>query len=223
MKADGDDQRRLPLFGLYGVELLLLALAASGFGVLASESAEAWFHEGNVAVLRAIRVRSSPALDQLAIFLSWLGGPQGITVNGVVATVSLWLRRRRVDAITLALVLVGGTMLTMVLKPYFQRPRPDLFDSIVSETGYGFPSSHAIMGFCLYGALARLVVVGAPGDFWRYLAGASLLVLASAIAWSRLYLGVHWLTDVVAGALVAVFWLTLCLSSARAVRRWYPR
>ncbi|MFO0892292.1 MAG: phosphatase PAP2 family protein [Isosphaeraceae bacterium] len=210
-------ERALSFVGLYAAESVIAALAACGFGLLASQVAEGWLHGKNVQILRAIDALRCPPLDRLAVALSWLGGPEGITVLGVVATIGLLLRRRRIETFLLVAALLGGTALSVTLKPYFQRPRPDLLEALVAETGYGFPSSHALMSFCLYATLACIVLMGATRKAWRWIAAAALVLLASAIAWSRLYLGVHWLTDVLGGALVAAFWIAVSLGTLRGL------
>ena len=96
------------------------------------------------------------------------------------------------------------------VKHAFHLPRPTVFPWLMPASGYGFPSGHATMAFSLYGYLAVRLVMRKPGSVWRWLMTAAALAIAFAIAGSRLYLGVHWPTDVLGGTMVATFWVAVC-------------
>ncbi len=134
-------------------------------------------------------------------------------------------RRRILDAATLAIVLVGGGLLSTLLKIVFQQERPQLFSSIIPPPGdYSFPSGHSLIAFCLYGFFAAWLVLDSPREPWRWLVGLVSLGIAGLVAFSRLYLGVHWPTDVIGGMLIAIFWVSLCMVgrtwwTERAARR----
>lgn len=202
----------------YGVGIVLAMAAMFGFGELADEVLEGDVQPVNEAVLQSLHAHSNPLLDRLALVLTMLGGVAGTTVIACLAGVFLLWRRRFLDAVTLAMVSAGGGALVSVLKHTFRQPRPDLFDSLAPAHGFTFPSGHALLGVCLYGYLAVLLVLDGPRRrrrWWSWLGAAALALLALGICWSRLYLGVHWLSDVAAGGLVAVFWVACCLMARR--------
>jgi undecaprenyl-diphosphatase len=211
--------RRLSsLAWLYAFELAVASLALVGFARLAHVMAEGEFHDLNVRVLRGLYARHSPGLDALAVGLSRLGDPAGTTVVGVAGVLAFCSHRRLLDAGVSAATLLEGTVLSVVLKQVFRHPRPDLFAPIVPETGFSFPSAHALVAVCLYGHLAALLVIEEPAKAWRWACAMILSLIAIGIGWSRLYLGVHWLSDVAAGGLVAVFWIACCLGVRRLGR-----
>lgn len=113
-------------------------------------------------------------------------------------------------------MLVGWTW-SPLLKRRFRRGRPDLWAPLATETSHSFPSGHATMATIFFGAagmaLARLVPH--PAGRLGILLAAALLILAVAL--SRVYLGVHWLSDVLAGILLGVVWLAVCLMVAGAL------
>jgi undecaprenyl-diphosphatase len=200
----------------WGMALGLLSL----FADLADDVLEGEFTALNHAILHQLHAHASPWLDQLALSLSALGGIMGsMLIAGGVLTL-LAVLRRPIEAATLVIVLAGAGTLTVVLKQLFRQPRPALFESLAPETSFSFPSGHSLLSVCLYGYLSLLLLMEHPRKTWP--AALALLVIPAGIMWSRLYLGVHWFTDVAAGALVACFWLTICMMLRRAASRKRP-
>lgn len=198
-----------------GLAFALLAL----FADLAEDVLEGEFAALDHAILHALHARSSPALDWLALSLSTLGDVPATALITAAAMAALLALRRPLDAATLLIAIAGGGCLTLVLKQIFRQPRPALFESLAPETSYSFPSGHALMSVCLYGFLSMLILRLSPRA-WP--AALAVLLIPMGIMWSRLYLGVHWLTDVLAGSLAACFWLTVCLMLRRAAQRRLP-
>ena len=145
----------------------------------------------------------------------WLYGPMlAVTTLGyywfvlpllVVATAVFYVKRRRISAVLLPVATIGGMILTTVLKTVFERDRPELFESGYTASFYSFPSGHATIAVGFYGTLTLLVAWRLKGfRRWAVAAFGTLLVLL--IGFSRLYLGVHYPTDVLAGFLAAPLW-----------------
>lgn len=193
---------------LLGIFVALSTLG--GFAALASEVLEGDLRAINIVVLETLHAHGSPLMDEVAMALTQLGSTTGIAVLGALMAAFFTLRRRFLDAATLAIILIGGGLLTTTLKHWFKLPRPDLYTSLVPAQGYTFPSGHTLSSVCLFGYLAVVLVAGRPGRPERWGAGAALIVLALAIGWSRLYLGVHWFSDVLAGTLAALSWVSAC-------------
>lgn len=152
----------------------------------------------------------SHALTTLARALSTVGSQAVLLpVTGVVAAV-LIARRRFVLAGTLIVTWGGALLLYTLIKYFVHRPRPpsDIWLTNVGKTT-SFPSGHATQSLATYGALALVGAALMPRTTWPGRAVA--LVLAAAIGWSRVYLGVHWTTDVLAGWLIAVAWIAIVL------------
>jgi len=124
----------------------------------------------------------------------------------VVAVYAFYRKGRKISAALLAVSTLGGMVLTTTLKSLFQRSRPELFDSGYEASFYSFPSGHATAAAGFYGTLALLVAWRLTG-FRRWAVAAAGVALVLLIGFSRLYLGVHYPTDVIAGFLAAPLWV----------------
>ena len=151
--------------------------------------------------------RSAAGTDVFRV-LTLFGSPAvALTVAAVVCVV-LYRRRLLVEAAFLPVVLGGGELLNLILKVSFHRARPDV--AFVQLETYSFPSGHAMIASAAYGALAYLAWsrYGRRGHL-VLIAGTTLFV--ALIAFSRLYLAVHYLSDVLAGVAAGVFWLAISI------------
>nr|WP_174522208.1 phosphatase PAP2 family protein [Sphingobium amiense] len=139
--------------------------------------------------------------------VSAVGGTGGrLALLGVVLPALLWFGWRR-SALWLALTMAGGTLLNLALKQIFAAPRPDLLPHLDIVHTYSFPSGHAAGNMMVFGALAMLA-----GGRGAYAAAGAMIAL---IGISRVWLGVHWPSDVTAGWIEGVGWLIFC-------RGWLP-
>ena len=156
------------------------------------------------AFLLRTNVKLPELFDTLMLVLPWLG--TNITLLPLVVAVSLWLlvRRKRPDlAAYLVTVQLGSLTLNAVLKDIFDRPRPDLFEMRGQHAWAAFPSGHAIASVSVVLTVA-ILLRRERGWRWPMHAGGALLLVS---LYSRLYLGVHWPTDIVGGVLVGLCWL----------------
>ena len=138
----------------------------------------------------------------------------------LLVVVLLVLRRRRGEVLVAAVALLTGQAVRRVLNLAVSRPRPPRQDWLVTVDGHAWPSGHAATSVLARGLLVALLWPGL-GTAARRVAVAAATVLALAIGLSRLYLGVHWPTDVVGGWLFGVVWLgwsVLVLVALRAQR-----
>jgi undecaprenyl-diphosphatase len=151
-------------------------------------------------------------LDAIMMICPWFG--TNISLIPAIALIVWWLWKREHspnDAVRLAVVQLGSYLLNPSLKAMFDRARPDMF---VRRGWYGwssYPSGHAIASVSVLLTLA-IVLHRVKGWVWPYF--AAVLVM-SASAYSRVYLAVHWPTDVIAGALVGVVWLLATMYAFR--------
>jgi undecaprenyl-diphosphatase len=214
----------------YAIALAIAVLFAWLFGWLADEVLEQEFTSVNTTVLLAIHAHRSNMLDQLAMLITNIGSPVGIVIIGTILTASLLLLKRHVDLGTLAVVLLGAGVFQLMFKLLFHQVRPRVFQPLVVENDFSFPSGHSLTSFALWGFFAWWIVSLDPRKTWRWVLAALGLIVSALVAMSRLYLGVHWPTDVLGGMFLAFAWIGVCVTGqrwltrhARRERRKYQR
>lgn len=196
-------------------------------GLFAAFAAVALATSSGDGAWSAIDARLGAALRRLAaepigLGLSWLSAlhaPRGIAVLTALGSVALWRWRERTSVIVLLASVLGGATINHLLKHSFQRPRPGLEHFVSVPTDFSFPSGHAANATLLYGTLAALVVLRTASRPVRAVVTAAAALVVAAIACSRVVLGAHRVSDVVAGVLVGLTWMTVCLALRSAGRR----
>lgn len=206
----------LPLAGLG-----FAALALWGFGKLASEVLEKETDAFDTAVLYALWQLHTPGLDALMRGITFLGEPSFLIAITIGIGLILLLQRQVVEGIALPISALGATWLNYVLKGVFARTRPELWERSVNVNFYSFPSGHATVALVIYGLLGYLLAAHLSRR-WRLWIVVATVVLILAIGLSRLYLGVHWPTDVIAGYISGLVWLIACILSLRLWRLKHP-
>ncbi len=130
-----------------------------------------------------------------------------------------WVRGLRDWVFTMVIAVFGGMLLNLLLKHLFLRPRPQFDHPIVTLTTYSFPSGHTMMATVFYGTLCCFVLSRPPRRHWRLLAIPIALVTIALVGFSRIYLGAHYLSDVLGAFAEGLTWLGFCLISAEVMKR----
>jgi undecaprenyl-diphosphatase len=211
---------------LAGATLALLAGFLLGLGALfvfadlAEDVMEREYDALDSAVLSGLRGYASPALDVAAQVLSLFGSEVVMVVLIFVAGL-LALRRRWGAFVSLLVVTGGAQLLNDVLKDLFQRTRPAPVMGLIPAQQFSFPSGHAMVSAAFYLFLAYLAWRLFP-RLWSAAVAVGLIVLVLLIGLSRLYLGVHYFTDVVAGYVAGFIWTDAVILSGRLLdtRPW---
>jgi membrane-associated phospholipid phosphatase len=175
----------------------IAALATFGFVYLAELVLEGRADATDRAVALAIHGIDTPVLDVVLIAFTQLGSTPMLVVAVTVGTIWLWRTGHRRTAIILVANAVASQVLMVALKLYIARPRPTLFDEITRPETFSFPSGHSMSAMAIYGAIAAVLITHHRNH--RTLIVASAAVLIAMIGFSRIYLGVHWPFDVLAG------------------------
>lgn len=168
------------------------------------------FVEFDTAVSAAIRSVRFPGSRTIAIVTSTVGNFWAVATLTAVTAGWLYARHRRLAALVVVIAMAGGSAIGALFKLLFMRARPMIEQALIPlpET-YGFPSGHALSSLIYFGCLA-LIVLSGDASFRRKLIVAVLCAAAAlAIALSRVFLGVHYLADVVGAWMLGAAWLSL--------------
>lgn len=207
-----------------GVSLLagffVCAALVALFGFLAREVfATARTSAIDQEVTFSVRALHSPALDRAARVVTFLGSHLFLVPATILVALGLKSRGHWISALLFSASVVGGFGLNSLLKITFQRARPDLWPALVAEHTYSFPSGHAAMSTVLFGGLAAVALHLSKRPAVRIAALVLATVAAVTVAGTRVYLGAHWTTDVVAGILVGLFWVVVAAVGTEHVTR----
>lgn len=186
--------------------LLLFMVVLAPLAIVGQVADEVWEGEGlffDRPILEWLHAQATPGLDRLMLFFSQAGAPRPMAAFFVAVLAILFFRHRRDDALFFAIAVAGAMILNFGAKLTFGRVRPDLWVSLAPETDYSFPSGHAMGSMAVVAALVALTW----GTRWRWpvaILGGLFVVL---VGLSRLYLGVHYPSDVLTGWLAALAWI----------------
>lgn len=153
---------------------------------------------------------ANPSRDQIMLTITRLGDPTVVVIIVIVSLGILWWRGKQQEAKIFFIACLGALVLNTGLKLVFGKARPQLWPHLIPETSFSFPSGHALGSLVLYGLLAYLLATNYPKTAKLIYIFAVFLI--SVIGISRLYLGVHWPTDILAGYGVGFLWLMICIT-----------
>lgn len=198
--------------------LLLAGLSMWVFAQIAEEVLEKESQAFDTRILLAIERIHTPLLDRVMLAITFIGDPTVLLV--ICLGFGIWLLKqgRRATTTTLGVAVVGSIVLNFLLKNLFGRARPELWNRIVDVGYYSFPSGHAMVSLVIYGLIGYILSTRFPRA--RTLIICLTVILVAAIGFSRLYLGVHWPTDVAAGYAAGLVWLIACISSLKVWRKY---
>lgn len=197
--------------------------AAAVFAGFAGAVEEGWTQTLDERTLRWLAARRTPLLDEVMLEITSLGNGAVLVMLVGIASVFLWLTHHRWSVYILLAGVIGGKVLNNLLKNAFGRPRPDMIERIEQVSSLSFPSGHAMSSLIVYGSVAYLVGRLEPAPRLRRTTWAFSVLIILGIGISRMYLGVHYPSDVLAGFLAGLAWLAFVASGVTAVRFFAPR
>lgn len=215
---------RLSPEGYLGLHLtigaILLIVATFIFSDLAEDVMEAdeitlidaqvaqWFH-----------LHATPAMTDFMLAITNLHATVGILVLAGLFGAYLAWKKKGYWLIALLFSVPGGLILNVLLKHAFQRARPSFDNPLVSLTTYSFPSGHTAGSTVLYGFIAAYLISHIRSNPQRLLVALIAFLLAALVGLTRIYLGAHYLSDVLAAMVEGVAWLALCITAVSTYRR----
>ena len=198
-------------FEFVSFSLLLGLIAAIGslifFGWLTDEVLEGDSRHFDEATRAAVHQFASPAMTVLMRGFSFIGSTLSLTVATGVIIVLFARRKWGLEAKLFAITMIGAALLNTTLKLAFKRARPTPFFDLLPPETYSFPSGHSLASCCFFGALAAILAARSQSKRVRAIIWAIATTMFLLIGLSRIYLGVHHTTDVIAGFAAAFIWI----------------
>ncbi len=196
-----------------GFALAAIVLAAAGWLVTGPyRQSPAAF---DASIRTAMRQMQSPMWNTLFLAITKLGSTLYLTIIGVVVGIIFIILRSFRSLLILIVVMAGQGILDRGCKWIIARPRPSSLINYRAVESFSFPSGHAIASLCLYGTIAWIVASRLENSAAKAGTGIFAAVLIFLIGMSRVYIGVHYPTDVMAGFLAAAIWTAAVLSTDR--------
>lgn len=211
-------------FGLFLLIGATLAIAGTwGFAQLARHVSAGKTQSFDEAFLQWIGSHRADTVTAVMLDITALGTSSVVMMIVAIAALFLWLNQHRQSALLLIFTTFGGIILNNLLKLGFARPRPDVITWVTQAKLSSFPSGHAMSATIVYGTVAYLAARLQRTHASRVAVMATALVVIFLIAISRLYLGVHYPSDVLAGIVVGIAWVGFCMAALEAVQLYARR
>jgi len=209
-------------YATFGIFLLMgaaIAVAGTwGFAEFAGHVASGNTQAFDDAVLRWLGAHRTAPIDAFMLDITSLGTSSVVAMVVGVAALFLWLNQHKHSAILLLLSTFGGILLNNLLKLGFSRPRPDVIPWATTATFYSFPSGHAMSATVVYSTVAYLAARLQQTHKARLAITLVATLVVALICLSRLYLGVHYPSDVAAGVIIGLAWAGFCMATLEAIQ-----
>ncbi|HBK52652.1 MAG TPA: PAP2 family protein [Syntrophomonas wolfei] len=177
-----------------------------------------FFSNLDLRVQDYVQTINSPCLLKIMIIITYLGSPWVFVILSALTSSYLWFRGKKLETIFLNVTLFSAWGIMEGLKHLFKCGRP-AGQALTMARGYSFPSGHAMLSLAFYGFLAALLLkYGGRGNKQAWLGAVALYILVLLIGLSRIYLNVHYLSDVMAGCLFGILILILSLKAMKLVQ-----
>ena len=193
------------------------AAAIALFAALASAVKAGLTQSLDNSVLQFMASHRTKELDQVMVEITTLGTGVVVIMIVVVASIFLWQTQHRWSAAVLLIGTVGGLLMDWLLKAFFQRPRPEIFPHGTMVYSSSFPSGHAMTALIAYGTVAYLIGRLQASPTMKRTTWGIAVLLVLGIGFSRMYLGVHYPSDILGGYIAGLAWLTFVASLVTAV------
>lgn len=211
-------------FGIFLVAGAAVALGGTyGFAKFAGHVQSGRTQAFDDAVLRWIGEHRPESLEPVILEITFLGTGSVVTMVVAVAALFLWLNRHRYSAALLLVATIGGILFNSLLKVGFGRPRPQIFEWGSHALSASFPSGHAMSAAVVYGTVAYLAARLQKKHWHRVVTMAAAATLIVLIGATRLYLGVHYPSDVIAGIIIGLAWAAFCMATLEAIQLYAKR
>jgi len=211
-----DPLKHLTLFSEFVIGIFTILGSLFVFWKLAEDILEKetiFFDASIIHVVYAIR---SPLMTTIMETITFFGSTTFLAI-AIVITIGTLFRKHRKDAYLFFCIFIFGVLINILLKDFFRRPRPD-FLPLIHESSYSFPSGHAMNSFVFYTCVSFFIFHKMKNKKLGFILIIASILLILLIGISRIYLGVHYPSDVIAGYFAGLMWFVLVLLFERTIR-----
>ncbi|MGH7618239.1 MAG: phosphatase PAP2 family protein [Gemmatimonadaceae bacterium] len=207
------------VFGIFLLSGTAIAIVFTwAFSELAKHVSKGSTQPFDDAIMHWIGAHQIPLLESVMLEVTALGTGTVVGMIVLIAGTFLWLNRHRHSAILLIVATLGGIVLDNLLKIGFNRPRPQIFEWGTHAASSSFPSGHAMSSAIVYGTVAYLAARLQRDALARILTFVLAAIIIVMISVSRVYLGVHYPSDILAGLLIGIAWAAFCMAVLEAAQ-----
>ncbi len=203
-------------FGLYLTigSIITFAFTYFFFGIIEDYFKQEPIIRSDYRLLSVFKMFRTPAINNVMLFITYLGKGETIVFGLVIVSIVLILLKQRFYLLSLISSVAIGEIFVYTIKNTIDRPRPSLADALVIENSWSFPSGHTFTAISFYGLLTFFIAHNLKKRWQRVVAYTIGLLLIIAIGVSRIFLGAHWPSDVLASFLFGIAWLSVLVTIA---------
>lgn len=217
-------QNAYVVFGVFLLSGTVIAVVCTwGFAELAGHVSSGGTQKFDDAVMTWIGAHQNPTVQMAMLEITSLGTGTVVAMIVFIAGMFLWLNKHKHSALLLMVATFGGVLLNNLLKIGFDRPRPHVFKWGTYAASSSFPSGHAMSSVIVYGTVAYLAARLQQRPASRILTLTFAAIIVIMICASRVYLGVHYPSDIAAGAIIGLAWAGFCMAILEAAQLYAKR
>lgn len=192
------------------------------FGIVQDYLGQEALIRADLRIINLVSQFRNPNLNQGMLFITYLAKAEIITTGVIIFSIILILLKNWRFLNALIVSVVGGEIFVWFIKNIFERPRPPLINALVNESTYSFPSGHTFVAIALYGLLTYFVLQSEKDKLLKVISFILGIGAIFSVASSRIYLGAHWPSDVLASFVAGSAWLTIIITSLKIKKKFHP-
>lgn len=192
------------------------------FGILRDYIGQENLVQFDLRVLNLFKFLRTEKLNYQALFVTYLAKGEVITVGVIILSLILILQKNWRFLNALLISVLGGELFVWIIKNTIDRPRPPLINALVTETSYSFPSGHTFVSIAFYGLLVYFIIQSEKNKFLKIISFIIGIFIIFLVGLSRIYLGAHWPSDVLASFAAGAAWLSVIITSLKIRKEFTP-
>ena len=212
-------------YGLYltiGI-LITLFFIYLFFGIVRDYIGQEALIRADLRIINLISQFRTSSINNFMLFITYLAKGEIITVAVIFSLIILFLLRKWAYFNNLLVFVLGGELFVWIIKNIVERPRPPLAESLTIETSYSFPSGHSFVAIAFYGLITFFLFESLKRKWFKILVLILGIILVLLIGASRIYLGAHWPSDVLASYASGLAWLSIIITVSHIKRKFNPK